>query len=244
MSRSRSSFSSGLCSWHKTRSRTPRPHWVRTPNFPPGRCVPPTIAAEERLRAVNPELAIVALREALRAATRRARRRGDRADRRRGPRVPQRRRATAPRRPRARRVAPAREPRNAELRSRRHARRPPVRPAARRASREARVGRRLRARVLRRRARALGRRPGARRRRAVTPRGACVRVAPAPLLRGRDHARRRGLPRGPGAARGDRRAHPHGTCSRICSPGRELEPGPRLDAARAVGLSDGARRAW
>src|SRR6185312_9575685 len=55
----------GWCSGHKSRRETPPPHWVRAPNFPPVSCVPPTIAPEERLRGVNPELAIVTLREAL-----------------------------------------------------------------------------------------------------------------------------------------------------------------------------------
>ena len=103
-------------------------------------------------------------------------------------------------------------------RPRGHPRGSAVRPPARGPSRQARIGHRVRAGVLRGRAGAVGHGARARARRRVTAGGARVRIAPAALFRGRDHARRRGLPRDPGAARGHRASGSAATCSRTCSP--------------------------
>ena len=70
-------------------------------------------------------------------------------------------------------------------------------------------------------------------RRRVAASRAGVRVAPAALFRGRDHARRRGLPRDPGAARGHRRADPP-------RPARGPARRPRARTGAAARLGRGA----
>ena len=80
-----------------------------------------------------------------------------------------------------------------------------------------------------------GTRARARARRRVTESRAGVRVAPAALLRGRDHARRRYLETQEQLAATGKPIRRDLLEDLLA--GRELEPGPRVDSARAAGLT-------